>query len=146
MKHLASQPLLGFSNYFLSSILLSMPWISCIKTIYISKVTIDKSKADIGNLVNLFQCLHDGFANEGRFDLTFAQSPQVPFNTRRDGLDLFIGERSFSKAFSKPLVNFWLSKQFPAAIFFDDQERRFLVFFVSRETAPTFRALPTASD
>lgn len=138
MKHLASQLFLGFSNYFLSSILLSMPWIS-IKGLH---QQIDDRQKQSGHRQSgqSFQCLHDGFANEGRFDLTFAQSPQVPFNTRRDGLDLFIG-----KVLRKLSASRWSifgCQTVPGGHLFDDQERRFLVFFVSRETAPTFRALP----
>ena len=78
-------------------------------------------KADVGDLIQLFQFFHDTFANVVGFDL-FALSGPVFFQLIQELCDLFFGDRAFFARFPDAGFQFLAIVGFAGVVFFDHNE------------------------
>ena len=110
------------------------------KSAGIVKLLVNRSKADVGYIVNFQQLAHDHLADFPRGYLSGAAPLEFPFNFVNGSLDLLGGDRSLFASLHHANLNFLAVEKFSASILFDDPNRVGDQSFVGREAHPAIWA------
>src|SRR5215469_6959850 len=114
--------------------------------LHILEIHVDASEADVGHFVELFQPMHDHFA-----DLRGGQFPlggvvHHAFDFIHDGLKLRCGHGSFFAGLQQALQDLLPLKTFAAAVFLDHHVGNFIDAFVCGEAAGAFETFAAPAD
>ena len=116
------------------------------KLVDVLKFPIDGCKADIGDLVQLMQLLHDFFTDDPTFNLRLAHLLDPLFDPVGDGFDRADTDRSLFTGFFQADENLIAVKRLAATVLLHDNGKNFLDSLVSGIAAFTTKALPAATN
>lgn len=110
------------------------------------KFTVDRGKADEGNLIDGSEEIEHTFADVGRRDFTLEILIDIGFDPVHDFFDPGIADRALVAGFFQARTDFVPIKGDPAAILLDHFQRRFFNFFVRSETTSAVETFTTTAD
>jgi hypothetical protein len=110
------------------------------------ELTVDRSEADVGHLVESPKVLHDHVAYNSSRHLPKVVAVDFAFNLADHGLKLVTAERSFVAGFFESPAQFAGIKWFPRLVFFDNLQRNLLNLLAGPNTALALVTNTPSSD
>src|ERR1700687_659676 len=110
------------------------------------EVHIHRRKANISNLIELFQAMHQHLANSGRIDFALRSFLNDALNLIDDGLQFRRRYGPLLAGFEQALKNFLPVKALASPVFLDDHVGDFVDALVGGKSAATAQALAPSAN
>src|SRR5712692_8808281 len=107
---------------------------------------VDRGEADVGDLVQVAQAVHDHLADFAAWDLHAAGAAELGLDVVDDGAQALRGDVALFGRLLQPVEELLRVEVFAAPVLLGDEEGYRLDAFVSREALPTLQALSPASN
>src|SRR5688572_23886527 len=114
--------------------------------VHVLELTINGREADVGDLVELPQPVHDSCPDVGRTDLPFFGVVETRLDLVHDRVELRRRDRPFLAGLDEPGAQLLPIESFPAAVLLDDHVGDLLDRLVRRKPAPAGFAFPSPPD
>lgn len=105
-----------------------------------------RGEADISDLVELFEPLHNHFSDFRRLNLAFHRIQQLLLYISRKIFGLLQGNGPFSAGLHDAVDHLVPVVDLSGAVFLDHHQRRVFDFFIRRKAGITFYAFSSSSD
>src|SRR5688572_14866569 len=114
--------------------------------VHVLELSVDRREADVGDLVELAEAVHDARSDVGRRHLTLLGVVQMSFDLIHDCVELSGRNRPLLARLHEPGAKLPSIETFPPAVLLDDHVRDFLDRLIGRETATAGFAFPSPAD
>src|SRR5260370_27573347 len=114
--------------------------------LHVLEVHVYRSKSHVSDFIQLFQPVHDHFADFGGGQLAFGGLLHHAFDFIHDRFQLGSGHGPFFARFQESLQNLLAFETLAASVLLDDHVGNFVDALVSRETAAALQTLAPAAD
>ena len=112
----------------------------------ILEIHIDTGEADVSDLIELFEAMHDHFADLGGGQFAFGGFVNHAFDFVDDGFEFGCGNGALFTSFEEALEDLLALEAFAAAIFFDDHVGDLVNALVSGKAPRAFETFAAAAD
>jgi hypothetical protein len=112
----------------------------------ILEIHIDTGEADVSDLIELFEAMHDHFADLGGGEFAFGGFVDHAFDFVDDGFEFGCGNGALFTSFEEALEDLLALEAFAAAIFFDDHVGDLVNALVSGKAPRAFETFAAAAD
>src|SRR5258708_15056961 len=110
------------------------------------EIHVDAGEAHVGDFIELFEAVHDHFADFGGGELAFGGFVHDAFDFVDDAFEFRRGHRALLAGLQQALQNFLTFETLAAAIFLDDHVGDFVDSLVGGEAAAAFEAFAAAAN
>ena len=108
-------------------------------------MAVDGGEADVGDVVDFAEAVHDAFADDAGVDF-FAQVGHFFFQAVEEFFDLFFADRAFFTRAPETALEFFAVVALAGVVFFDDDEVGAFHALKSGEAVVAFFAFAAAAD
>ena len=113
---------------------------------HVRKLAVDRGKADIGHLIDLFQFLHGQLADAHTGDLAVVGAEQSLLNAADSTFQRFVADRTLGTGAQHGVEQLLPVKGFAGVILFDDHQRHRFHYLVGGKAHVAVQALAAAAD
>ena len=112
------------------------------------KAEVHRGEADVGDVVDVFQPLHDPVAEAARGDFPLATDTQAVFDVINKAVDFIDADRTLFDGAQKAIAQFFCREGLPLAVLLDHPRQRDFRCFVGGEAGGAIRidALAPTAD